>query len=57
MGLMKYCRVAIPGDPMSRLYVNKKGHGQEAIYNFVEESETDHRSSFFEGLLVKLRQQ
>ena len=31
--------------------------GHQAIYNFVEEAETGHRSSLFNGLPVQLRLQ
>ena len=52
------CRgMAISGDPMCGLYVVRKGHSHEAVYDFVEETETGHRSSLFEGLPVQLRQQ
>ena len=49
--------MAIPGDPMCGLHVVRKGHGHQAIYNFVEEAETGHRSSLFKGLPVQLRLQ
>ena len=37
MDLTACHRVAIPGDPMCRLYVIRKGNGHESIYNFVKE--------------------
>ena len=43
MNLTKCHGMAISGDPMSGLYVFKKGHSHEAVYNFVEETETGHR--------------
>ena len=43
MDLTECHRMAIPRDPMCGLYVVRKGHGHEAIYNIVEETETDHR--------------
>ena len=49
--------MAIYGDPMCGLYVVRKGHGHEAVYDFVEESETGHRSSLFKDLPVQLRQE
>ena len=49
--------MAISGDPMCGLYVVRKGHSHEAVYGFVEETETGHRSSLFKGLPVQLRQQ
>ena len=50
-------RMAIPGDPMCGLHVVRKGHGHQAIYNFVEEAEMGHRSSLSKGLPVLLRLQ
>ena len=47
----------IPGDPMCWLHVVRKGHGHQAIYNFVEEAETGNRLSLFKGLPVQLRLQ
>ena len=46
--------MAISGNPMSGLYVFRKGHSHEAVYNFVEETETGHRSSLLKGLPVQL---
>ena len=57
MNLMECHRVAIPGYPMCGLYVVRKGHSHQAIYNFIEEAETGHRSSFFKDLPVQLRLQ
>ena len=57
MNLMECHRMAIPGDPMCGLHVVRKGHGHEAIYNFVEEAETDHWPSLFKGLPIQLRLQ
>ena len=58
MNLMECHRMAIPGDPMCGLHVVRKGHRNEAIYNFVEWAETGHRSSaFLKGLSVQLRLQ
>ena len=57
MNLTECHGMAISGDPMSGLYVFRKGHSHEAVYNFVEETETGHRSSLFKGLPVQLRQQ
>ena len=57
MNLTECHRMAIPGDPMCGLHVVRKGHGHQAIYNFVEEAETGHRSSLFKGLPVQLRLQ
>ena len=48
-------RMVIPGDPMCGLHVVRKGHGHLAIYNFIEEPETGHRSSLFKGVPVQLR--
>ena len=42
---------------MCGLYVVRNGHNHEAVYDFVEETETGHRSSLFKGLSVLLRQQ
>ena len=36
--------MAIPGDPMCGLFVDRKGYGHEAIYNLEEDTETGHRS-------------
>ena len=44
------------GDTPSRLYVVGKGHSHEAVYDFVEETESGHRSSLFKGLPAQLRQ-
>ena len=49
--------MAIPGDPMCGLHVVRKGHGHKAIYDFIEEAETGHRSPLFKGLPVQLRLQ
>ena len=57
MDLTECHRVTIPGDPVRGLYVIRKGHGHETIYNFVEETETGHGSSLFKDLSVQLRQQ
>ena len=57
MNLTECHRMAIPGDPMCGLHVVRKGHGHQAIYNFVEGAETGHRSSLFKGLPVQLRLQ
>ena len=57
MNLTECHGMAISGDPMCGLYVVRKGHSHEAVYNFVEETETGHRSSLFKGLPVQLRQQ
>ena len=38
MDLTECHRIAIPRDPMCGLYVVRKWHGHEAIYNIVEES-------------------
>ena len=57
MDLSEYYGMAISGDPMCGLYVVRKGHSHEAVYDFVEETETGHRSSLFKGLPVQLRQQ
>ena len=35
---------------MCDLHVVRKEHGHQAIFNFVEEAETDHRLSLFKGL-------
>ena len=45
MDLTDCHRVAIPGDPMCGLYVIRKGHGHEDIYNFLKETATN--LSFF----------
>ena len=50
-------KMAIPRDPMCGLYVIRKEHGHQTIYNFVKETETGHRSSLLKCLLVQLRQQ
>ena len=42
--------MAISGNPMCGLYVVGKGHSHEAVYNFVEETETGHISSLFKGM-------
>ena len=42
--------IAVPGYSMSGLDILGKGHGHEAIPNFVKETETGHRSSLFECL-------
>ena len=57
MNLTACHRVAKYGNPMCGLYVVGKGHSHEAVYNFVEETETGHKSSLFKGLPVQLRQQ
>ena len=57
MNLTECHRMAIPGDPMCGLHVVRKGHDHQAIYYFVEEAETGHRSSLFKGLPVQLRLQ
>ena len=57
MNLTECHRMAIPGDPMCGLHVVRKGHCHRAIYKFVEEAETGHRSSLFKGLPVQLRLQ
>ena len=57
MNLTECHGIAISGDPMCRLYVVRKGHSHEAVYDFLEETETGHRSSLFKGLPVQLRQQ
>ena len=49
--------MATPGDHMCGLHVVRKGHGHEAIYNFIEETEAGHRLSLFKGLPVQLRLQ
>ena len=41
MDLTDCHRVAIPEDPMCGQYAIRKGHGHEAIYNFVKETELD----------------
>ena len=46
----------MPEDPMYELCVIGKGQGQDAIYAFVEETETGHRSSSFKGPPVQLSQ-
>ena len=38
-------------------HVVRKRPGHQAIYNFVEEAETGHISSLFNGLPVQLRLQ
>ena len=48
-------RVAISGNPMCGRYVVGKGHSHEAVYDFVGETETGHRSSPFKGLSAQLR--
>ena len=57
MNLTECHRVAMSGNPMCGLYVVGKGHSHEAVYDFVEENETGHRSSLFKGLPAQLRQQ
>ena len=52
MNLMECHGMAISGDPMCGLYVVRKGHSHEAVYDFVEETETGHRSSLFKGMPV-----
>ena len=37
---------------MCRLHTVNKGHGHQAIYNFIEEAEIGHRLSLFKGLPV-----
>ena len=54
MNLTECHGMAIPGDPICGLRVVRKGHGHQAIYNFVEEAERGHRSSLFKGLPVQL---
>ena len=49
--------MAISGDPMCGLYLVSKGHSYGAVYEFVEETETGHRSSLFKGPPVQMRQQ
>ena len=44
--------MAILGDPMCGLHIIRKGHGHQAIYNFIEETEMGHRSSLFKSLPV-----
>ena len=57
MNLTECHRMAIHGDSMCGLHVVRKGHGHQAIYNFIEEAEMGHRSPFFKGLQVQLRMQ
>ena len=57
MNLTECHRMAIPRDPMCGLHEVRLGHGHEAIYNFVEEAETNHWPSLFKGLPVQLRLQ
>ena len=57
MNLTECHTVTIPGDPMCGLHIVTKGHGHQAIYNFIEEAETGHRSSVFKGLPFQLRRQ
>ena len=38
MDLTECHRMAIPRDPMCVLYVARKGHGHEAIYNLILQS-------------------
>ena len=45
MNLTECHGMAISGDPMCGLYVVRKGHSHEAVYDFVEETETGHRSA------------
>ena len=42
MNLTECHRVAKSGNPMCGLYVVWKGHSHEAVYKFVEETETGH---------------
>ena len=50
MNLTDCHRMAIPGDHMCGLDEVRKGHGHQAIYNFVDEAETGHGSSLFKGI-------
>ena len=43
MNLTECHGMAISGDLMCGLYVVMKGHSHEAVYDFVEETETGHR--------------
>ena len=54
MDLTECHRMEIPRDPMCGLYVIKNGHGYEAIYNLVKETETGHRLPHFKCLPVQL---
>ena len=42
--LTEFHRIVMPRDPMCGPHVVRKGHGHEAIYKFIEETETGHRS-------------
>ena len=59
MNLTECHRMAIPGDTMCGRHVVRYGHEHQAIYNFIEEAETDHSLALFKGppiqLPVKLR--
>ena len=44
--------MAIPGDPMCG-HVVREGHGHQVIYDFIEEAETDHRSSLLQRSACK----
>ena len=57
VNLTKCHWMAVPGYPMSGLDIHGKGHGHEAIYNFVKETETGHISSLFKCLPAQLVQQ
>ena len=57
VNLTKCHWMAVPGYPMSGLGILGKGHGHEAIPNFVKETETGHRSFLFKCLPAQLVQQ